>query len=112
MGLADQGKGPRGPDPLRADRLVRRDRGDRVTISWKLEGKDTRDGKDANGNVSEVRVKAEAKVTFDRAIGGVIACESSGEIRTTAKGEDPNSGIPFGIAVIVRGGGNMAPRTE
>jgi len=86
--------------------------GPRAVIVWKLEGKDNRDGKDSNGNVNEVKVKGEAKVTFDLEQGRVAAYEASGEIRTVAKGEDPNSGTAFDLSIILKGESKMTPRPD
>jgi hypothetical protein len=83
--------------------------GAKAVLAVTLEGRDNRDGKDKNGNVNEVRVSGTAKVTFDKARGGVAAYESAGEIEATARGTDPGSGTEYDLVLTIKGEGKMTP---
>lgn len=89
-------------------KLEKRD-GSKAVLAVTLEGRDNRDGKDKNGNVNEVRVSGSAQVTFDTARGGIVAYESTGEIKATARGTDPDSGTEYDLILTIKGEGRMTP---
>lgn len=82
----------------------------RAVIVLELSGKDTRGGKEANGNTNEIRVHGRATVHLDVESGRVLQYDSSGEVRVHVSGFSPDLGVEYDATIILKAGGRLKPR--